>query len=239
MTNRAQMSDQRAEYGRLLSLAVHELRTPLSVASGYLRILQRDDTLTSRQRKMIDDANQACVRLVAIIGELSDIGQLDDGRAVLRAEPVDLAELLRAIGGGTAEADDRRVHLECHGPADALVVRGDPSRLRTSFDALVRAVLREQTDNTAVRLEWRRENTRAVIAIGRATQLDSASRQSRAPFDEQRGGLGLALPIARRVIELHGGAIWSPAGADGSATARSAIFVELPTSSAERPEPGK
>jgi signal transduction histidine kinase len=43
------------------------------------------------------------------------------------------------------------------------------------------------------------------------------------PFDEWRGGLGMALPIARRVIEAHGGALWSGAGARSRAAAALAL----------------
>ena len=54
-------------YARLLSLAVHEFRTPASVVGGYLRMLQRDgdQPLSDRQRKMIDEAEKSCARLVA------------------------------------------------------------------------------------------------------------------------------------------------------------------------------
>src|SRR2546426_7206730 len=56
-------------YPQLLSLAVHEFRTPASVVGGYLRMLQRDGetALTERQRKMVDEAEKSCGRLVALI----------------------------------------------------------------------------------------------------------------------------------------------------------------------------
>jgi signal transduction histidine kinase len=38
-----------------------------------------------------------------------------------------------------------------------------------------------------------------------------------APFDEWRGGMGLALPVARRVIDAHGGALWSAEGGHSKA----------------------
>ena len=50
-------------YSQLLSLAVHEFRTPTSVVGGYLRMLQRDtdSTLSDRQRKMIEEAEKGGV----------------------------------------------------------------------------------------------------------------------------------------------------------------------------------
>src|SRR3954470_6261837 len=67
-------------YPKLISLAVHELRSPASVVVGYLRMLQRDDEpLSDRQRKMVDEAEKSCARLVALIAALSEVGKIDDG----------------------------------------------------------------------------------------------------------------------------------------------------------------
>src|SRR5437899_3493487 len=70
-----------AAYARLLSLAVHELRTPASVVGGYLRMLQRDtdSALTDRQRKMVDEAEKSCARMVALIAEMSEVSKSDAG----------------------------------------------------------------------------------------------------------------------------------------------------------------
>src|SRR3989440_11496804 len=90
-----------ASYPQLLSLAVHEFRTPASVVGGYLRMLQRDTDppLSERQRRMIDEAEKSCARLVAIVAELSDIGKLDGAAISLGREPLDLFSL----AGGVAE----------------------------------------------------------------------------------------------------------------------------------------
>ena len=81
------MDPSQNPYPPLLSLAVHEFRTPASVVGGYLRMLQKDQDppMSERQRHMIDEAEKSCARLVAIVAELSDIGKLDSGIVKLGA----------------------------------------------------------------------------------------------------------------------------------------------------------
>src|SRR4051812_21282800 len=86
-------------YPQLLSLAVHEFRTPAGVVSGYLRMLQRDTEhpLTSRQAKMVDEAEKSCARLVALVGQLSEISNLDAGMVRLAQQTLDLFALVREL----------------------------------------------------------------------------------------------------------------------------------------------
>jgi len=74
------------------------------------------------------------------------------------------------------------------------------------------------------RLDNRSGGRSATLVVAAEERLDGAWTSETAPFDEKRGGLGLALPIARRVIERHGGRIWSPPGD----AARSVAIVSLP-----------
>jgi len=210
-----------------LSLAVHEFRTPATIVGGYLRMLQRDgeSTLTERQRKMIDEAEKSCTRLVALIAELSDISKLDAGMIALSRQPLDLFTLVGEVAGLVQEAKDRDVHLEVRGDTDGARIDGDATRLRTAFDAIFRAILREKPGPSTVvadrRFETRGGTRSAVIVVADAASVQTACDQTPAPFDEKRGGLGLALPLARRVIEGHGGRLWSPApaGTNGQADA--------------------
>ncbi len=71
---------------RLLSLAVHEFRTPVTVVAGYLRMLLREQggPLTDKQRKMLEEADRSCTRLGALVAEMSDLGKLESGDALAR-----------------------------------------------------------------------------------------------------------------------------------------------------------
>jgi len=228
-------------YPPLLSLAVHEFRTPASVVGGYLRMLQRDgDGLSERHRKMIDEAEKSCARLVGLISELSDIGKLDSGAMALNRERFDVFGLVAQVAEVVQEGRDREVRLEIRGEASAEVT-ADRTRLRDAFSSVFRAILREKAGPAVIVADRRRAVVDgvhcALVVIADESSVQTAYERGRAMFDERRGGLGLALPIARRVIERMGGAIWSPAttqtaGDNQEAIGRGAAIVQLPTTSA-------
>ena len=221
-------------YPPLLSLAVHELRTPASVVGGYLRMLQKDQNpaMSERQLHMIDEAEKSCARLVAIVAELSEIGKLDSGVVRFAQRPFDLFSLLGELAELVHEGGDRNVHLKVVGPPDGAPMSGDPARLQTAFQAIFRAILREKAGPGTVIVD-RRRVTRdgqltAVVVVADESDVQAVYGSSPAVFDEQRGGLGVTLPLARRVIEGHGGRIWAPEPGADEARARGSAVIELP-----------
>jgi signal transduction histidine kinase len=228
-------------YPQLLSLAVHEFRTPASVVGGYLRMLLRDsaDPLTERQRKMLDEAEKSCARLVALVAELSEISKLDAGTIALASQPLDVFTLVGEVAEHVHEAKDRDVLLEVRGDAGGAPIAGDAPRLRTAFEAILRAILREKTGPCTVVAD-RRRDTRdgrgsAVVVIAEEPTVHAAYTSPAGLFDEKRGGLGLALPIARRVIEGHGGRLWAPAGQGADdPLARGSAIISIPVTEQAR-----
>ncbi len=222
-------------YTQLLSLAVHELRGPASVVGGYLRMLQRDgdSPLSERHRKMVEEAEKSCARLIALIAELSDVSKLDAGLVTMARQPLDAFALIAEVAELVNEARDRSVRLEVRGQQDGAHMSGDAPRLRTAFDAIFKAILRERAGPCTVvaerRVETRAGRTSAILVVAEDSSVEAAYDREPAQFDEERGGMGLALPLARRVIERHGGRIWAPAAAEtDDALARGAALVALP-----------
>jgi len=216
-----------------MSLAVHELRTPVTVAIGYLRMMLKGHggPLTDKQRTMLQEAARSCERIGALIAEMSDLGRLESQELSVARHDVDLAALVAELASGMHEGEDRGVQLNVRVPNKPVMVIGDRARLSATITALVHAALRERGQPGVIVAEcsvipdttpaW------AILAVGDEAALPSLMQVARGTppsFDEWRGGLGLALPVARRVIETLGGALWSASGDQ----ARAAAALRLP-----------
>jgi signal transduction histidine kinase len=182
---------------------------------------------------MLEEAERSCGRLGALVNEMSEFGKLRSGDATLAQQEVDVAALVVELATGMHEGDDRGVRLEVRGTDQPIMVMGDRTRLSAAFKALMHSALRERGEPGAIITQCstlaNADGTRYVlVAIGDDTAIAALTARGAAgdgsPFDEWRGGLGLALPVARQVIEGHGGRLWS---ADG-AQSRAATACRLP-----------
>jgi len=200
---------------KLLSLAVHEFRTPITVVAGYLRMVLREraGAITEQQRKLLEEAEKSCGRLSGLISEMSDLSALESGKASFNKAPLDLAALLKEEIAGLPDLPDRTVSVVLEGADAPMNMTGDATRLRSAFSALVTALRREvvTSDRIVTRLTTGNSGSLCIVAIGEPDKIDGIAKAdvtSLEPFDEWRGGSGLSLAVARRVFSQHGGSLF-------------------------------
>lgn len=209
------------QWPRLLSLSVHEFRTPVTVVAGYIRMLLKDraGALNDQQRRLLEEAEKSCGRLSSLLAEMSDLSNLEAGTGTFNRSAVDLPGLLADAIAGLPEVPDRNVEVDLarNRNGKAVPVEGDPVRLKTAFTSLLNALRRElvTSDRLFVRQRMRQQGGRSVWWIAFAdgdhiAALEDADPGSLRTFDEWRGGCGLSLAVARRIFDAHDGAIWSP-----------------------------
>lgn len=209
-----------ARWPKLLSLAVHEFRTPITVVAGYIRMVlkERAGPISDPQRKLLEEAEKSCGRLSALVTEMSDLSALEGGTAAFNAATVDLERVLTEAVESIPPLPDREVNLIMDGAVPAQL-SGDATRLRSALAALIVALRREvvRSDRLILRRVSGDFEGGAVsrLAIGEPEAIDAIASADPAGldrFDEWRGGSGLSLAIARRVIERHGGKVYAPPG---------------------------
>ena len=214
MTNQTQeREEEAASLPRVLSLAVHELRTPVTVVAGYIRMLLREQggPLTDKQRKMLEEADRSCGRIGALVSEMSEFGKLESRELGLARMSFDLAALVTETAAGMGD-ESRGVQVEARGADRQVMVTGDRVRIATAVRALIHASVRERPAPGVVVAECSIVSTWGVVAVGDNALLPALVRSAGdAPpgFDEWRGGMGLSLPVGKRVVESQGGAVWS------------------------------
>lgn len=216
------------KWPRLLSLSVHEFRTPITVVAGYIRMLLKDraGALNEQQRRLLEEAEKSCGRLSSLVAEMSDLSSLEAGSGAFNRSSIDVSAVLKDAIAALPAVPDRDVSIELSSNGTKASINADAVRLKSAFMALVTALRRELvvSDKLFVRERTREHEGRPVswIAFGDADhieRLETAEPSSLEPFDEWRGGCGLSLAIARRVIGAHDGRVWSAPGSEARANA--------------------
>jgi len=212
---------------KVLSLAVHELRTPMSVFNGYVRMILKDPagTLDDKYRSWLQEAEKASVRLTALVAEMSDVSALEAGKAPFKRVRVDVHAMLADAVAAVPEVPERRVDVQLMIGNGVAALQGDVQRLKTAFTSIFFRQRREIIDNGRVVIRERsgtfRKKPALWIAVAASDQIDGVDgvqEDAVEAYDEWQEGYGLSLTMARRIFDRHGGGLWRPVqGPQGSA----------------------
>jgi signal transduction histidine kinase/HAMP domain-containing protein len=201
----------------LLSVVSHELKTPLTSIrmAAHLLLEERVGPLTSKQTELLMAAREDADRLQKIIEDLLDMGRLESGRVELdlRSEPVErlVSDALTPL---EPSFHDRGIELRMDVPADTPAVLADPARIDHVFSNLLTNSLKFTAPGGHVRVsaQTEAEFVRFVVedtGIGIPQEFLGRifERFFRVPRENQPGGAGLGLAIAKEIVEAHGGHI--------------------------------
>jgi signal transduction histidine kinase len=233
---------------QFLSIASHELKTPITAMSGFVQIAVR------RLRRRIDRAkpadpeqgsedvtllehfevvNRQTTKLARLVDELLDVSRIESGRLEFRVADVDLAALAAEVVTRLEMVASEHV-LKVSREGERLVVRGDRDHIEQVLNNLISNAIKYSPSGRGVDIHLGTATDGMVLlsvadhGMGiRAAELESIfGLFYRSPDREARdvGGMGLGLYISKEIVDRHGGRIWAESRTGQGTT----FYVALP-----------
>jgi PAS domain S-box-containing protein len=197
----------------------HELRTPLNVIIGSTEMVLRGrhGPVPEAQLRVLQRVREAGGLLLGLINELLDLTQAESGRVNLKFGPVEVAGFARdMVKLVEMEASDRHLSLHLTLSHQTPLILADSSRLKqvlvnllgnalkfTPSGGRVDLMVSESADPAEIRFTVR--DNGPGIAVADQERVFREFERVETDVRTKAGGTGLGLPIARRLVELHGG----------------------------------
>ncbi|MCX6759659.1 MAG: HAMP domain-containing sensor histidine kinase [Candidatus Nealsonbacteria bacterium] len=228
------LSQTKSEF---ISIASHQLRTPLTAVKGYISMIL-DGTygqLAEKQAKPLENVYQSNERLIRLVNDLLNLSRLDAGKIEFSPELISLEEMVSDI------IEELRINAEKKGLYIKMVKPQEPlPKIMVDQDKLRQVILNivdnaiKYTKEGGVTFELKKLDEQEEIKVSDTgegmdeKELNSLFQMfSRATAGTQlhAEGAGLGLYVARQFIEMHGGKIWaeSPGKRRGST-----FYIQLP-----------
>lgn len=211
VTAERELDRERTEF---LTVASHELKTPLTPLSIGLQALER--RLARGEpvgHELVAKARRQLARLNALIDDLLDFSRVETGRLELQPQLLRLDALCADVVGDLAASSPNHL-VQWLPPPAAVRVRGDRHRLEQVLVNLVQNAVKYSPQGGSVQLGLRVAGGEAVIEVrddgigilpedqGRLFERFFRGRNATA---RQFGGLGIGLHVAREIVQRHGG----------------------------------
>lgn len=204
-----------------ISLASHEIRTPIATLEGYLSMLNMAKVGTKEKSEIAKRSYESVGRLSTLAKDLLDVSRIDQKRLKINKTPTRLERLIeRTIEGFELQSKDRGIYLKFKKPDKYLPeINIDPDRLSEVFNNLIGNAMKF-TSKGGITISLYQKGKDALVEVsdtGTGIPKDSISHlfekfyqaeQASSVLSNEKGGTGLGLYITRHIIEAHGGKIW-------------------------------
>jgi signal transduction histidine kinase len=231
---------------QFLSMASHELKTPLTSMSGFLQVALRrmkrrleggmpeGDEWQREQRSILDQlevVNRQTSRLARLVNELLDVSRIETGRVEFAFSPVDFAELSEEVVVRLQLTTTR--HALRLSTAGTAVVSADRDHLEQVLNNLVGNAIKYAPGGGPIEVAVEGQGDEVVLSVrdhglgippGDVEKIFGLFYRSEDRASRDIGGMGLGLYISKEIVARHGGRIW----AESEPGKGSTFYVALP-----------
>ncbi len=215
----------------------HELRTPLTIIQGEADLALREKSTTSEQfRSALRRVKEQTVHTTRFVQDLLFVARAEDGKAPLHKRPVNVVPLINEICDDFAViADEKNIEISKSCPDQEVIANIDESKIKQVITILLDNAVRYSYKDSRILVNIYDKHTYLVLEIkdtGIGLKYNEASQVFSRFYRGSEGsgkttGTGLGLPVAKAIVDAHGGII-ELRGQDGEgSTATVTLPIEL------------
>ncbi len=207
-----------------VSLASHELRTPMTAIKSYVWLLLNGKTgeISEKQREYLTRTYDSTERLIQLVNDMLNISRIESGRFTVQPTPVDISQLMKeTIAEVDVRAQEFGIKLSLVKPEKPLMVNADSSRIKEVAINLIGNSLKFTPKDGSITVSVADGGDGFIYVkvhdTGRGIEKDDIPKLFRKfnmlgsnYLTKDRGqGTGLGLYLSKSLVELHGGKIWA------------------------------
>src|SRR3989344_3108432 len=203
-----------------VSLASHQLRTPLSTISWYAEMLLNGDAgkLKAEQKHYLQEIYQGNQRMIELVNALLNVSRLDLGTVVIDLEPTDFVEVADSVIHELApQIKERLIKFSKKYDKGIPVIPADAKLLRIIFQNLLSNAIKYTPPKGSVTLPIEKGNPDVTITVAdtgygipsdQQSQIFTKLLRADNVREKETAGTGLGLYLVKAVVEKSGGKVW-------------------------------
>lgn len=197
-----------------ISIASHELKTPITSIKGFIHLLKKDHEEYERSSKFLNRIDNQLNKLGDLIEDLLDISRVPSGKMSYKTEEFDMGELVEQVVDDMQEISDHKIVLH---DGVHIHVGADRDRISQVLINLINNAIKYSPDSDKVVVELaelKKEIEVRVKDYGIGIDTDEKDKifdrfyRVKDPSGKTFPGLGIGLYLSREIAERHNGKIW-------------------------------
>jgi len=202
-----------------ISMASHQLRTPLTSIKGYVSMLMDGDvgTVTAEQKHLLQEAFISSERMVRLIGDFLNVSRLQTGKFIIDRHPVDLAKVIEEeVEGLGPNASARGMKFTYTAPKNFPLLELDENKIQQVIMNFSDNAIYYSKENSTIVIhlavvgefvEFTVKDTGIGVPIAEQEQLFNKFFRATNARKQRPDGTGVGLFLAKKVIDAHHGEI--------------------------------
>lgn len=221
-----------------ITVAAHQLRTPLSGINWTFEALSKITTLSPGDKELVKNGALATANTLKIVNDLLDVSKIEEGRFGYNMENTDLVSFVSDIlVNANLMAKEYGVNLYFDKGADpSIIVKIDPAKLGMALSNIVDNAIKYNIKNGSITVKLEKLQDKpyvqiSVIDTGMGIPASDVGKLFKKFFRAENAvrvrteGTGLGLYITKNIINRHGGNIWL----ESEVGRGTKVYITLPT----------